>query len=165
MDIDRLYKILRETTVQLRKGEAVHGAKHLVDAINAGRDLNELPGGVVAIDAMPPVEAAQPWLELVDLVFIKVGVQKDVAARYRDELIEILKTYPEPERLAGGPSYIEMGGVLGDQGAAFQLFALGKVLGLWEIVTPGAFGFKDEAALEMAGKGFIMIAGYKAAGK
>ena len=86
----------------------------------------------------------------------------EIRALY-DELIAILKTYPQPERLAGGPSYIEVGGEIGDQGAAFQLFALGKVLGLWDIITPEKLGITGPEANQMAGMGFVMMSGFKAA--
>jgi len=81
---------------------------------------------------------------------------------YRGEIITILKDYPQLERLAGGPSYIEVGGVIGDQGAAFQLFALGEVLGLWKVVTPKILGMDDATARQLAGSGMIMISGFKA---
>lgn len=111
MNLKRLYEILNETTVQLRKGEMVHGE-----------------GGVLRIDAMPHVSEAQPHIEKVDLEFLVIGVDKAAAEKHRTELISILKTYPDPDRLAGGPSYIEVGAEIGDQGAAFQLFALGKMM-------------------------------------
>ncbi len=44
---------------------------------------------------------------------------------------------------------------------ALRLFALGKVLGFWNIITPETLGFKGEAADEFAGKGFVMMGGYK----
>ncbi|MGD9879139.1 MAG: hypothetical protein AB7U95_03285 [Reyranella sp.] len=166
MNLDRLYKILSETTVQLRKGEMVHGDKHLVDAIKEGRDLDKEPGGVVTIDAMPPlglIGDMRGMLEPVDLEFLVIGVDKVAAERNKAELIEILKTYPQLDRLAGGPSYIEVGAEIGDQGAAFQLFALGKVLGLWDVITPATMGFTGEEARQMAGSGFVMMSGFKAA--
>lgn len=162
MDFDKLYKILNETTVQLRKGEVVHGDKHLVDAINEGRDLKEVAGGVVTIDAMPPMSAA-PNLEKVDLEFLVIGVDKAKAEQRKAELIELLNNYPDPASLAGGPSYITVGGEIGDQGAAFQLFALGKVLGLWDVITPATFGMEGEEARRAAGSGFVMMTGYKRA--
>jgi hypothetical protein len=163
MNLDRLYEILNETTMQLRKGDVVHGDKHLVDAIKDGRDLSKEPGGVVTIDAMPHVSEAKPDIEKVDLEFLVIGVDRAKAQAHKDELVSILKTYPEPERLASGPSYIEVGGELGDQGAAFMLFALGKALGLWDIITPASMGFDGAEARAMAGQGFIMISGFKEA--
>lgn len=150
MNLDRLHQILGECTVQLRKGEAV-----------TGRQIGPLE--VVEVFAMPHVDEVQ-GLESVDCHFLVIGVDKAKAELHRNGLVEILKTYPNPERLAGGPSYIEVGGVLGDQGAAFQLFALGKVLKLWDIITPETMHFKGAEADEMAGRGFIMCTGFRGGG-
>jgi hypothetical protein len=147
MNLDRLYEILRHTTVQLRKGDVVTETK-------AG------PVRVIQIDAMPHESEALPSLELVDMELLTIGVDKAEAAKHKAELISILDTYPNPARLQGGPSYIEVGAEIGDQGAAFQLFALGKVLDLWGIITPRTLGFSGDDAKHMAGTGFIMISGY-----
>lgn len=158
MDIDRLYKILNETTIQLRKGEVIHGDKPLVDAIKAGAE--DLPGGVVTFDMMPAVAEAADGLIKVDLEFLVIGVHKAKAEQHRAELIALLNTYPNPDSLAGGPSYITVGAEIGDQGAAFQLFALGKVLKLWDIITPEVFGIEGKEADEAAGLGMVMITGF-----
>lgn len=147
MNLKLLHEILSHTTVQLRKGDVV-------------REEQAGPINVVTIDAMPHVDDALPSLELVDMELLTVGVDKEEATKRRAELISILDDYP-PERLAGGPSYIDVGAEIGDQGAAFQLFALGKVLGLWEVITPKTLGINGEKASELAGLGFIMISGYK----
>ena len=131
MNTTRLHAILRDCTMQLRKGDVVHGDKPLVDAINAGQTEN-LPGGVVTIDAMPHTDEVS-GIEKVDCHFLVIGVDKAKAETHRLELISILNNYPKPARLAGGPSYIEIGAEIGDQGAAFQLFALGQVLGYYFI--------------------------------
>lgn len=166
MNLDRLYQILQNTTLQFRKGEEIEGDPKLVSAIKnlkEGDDLNKLPGGVVHIYAMPhESQATNGSIEKVDLHFIVVGVDKTKAEQHKDELIAILKTYPQPERLAGGPSYIEVGGEIGDQGAALQLFALGKVLGLWDIIIPETLGITGPEANKLAGRGFVMMSGFKA---
>jgi hypothetical protein len=151
MDLNRLYKILAATTVQLRKGPEI-----------TERETPNLK--VTEIYAMPPADDPKAAdLEKVDLEFLVIGVDKAAAERHKDELIEILKTYPQPERLAGGPSYIEVGAEIGDQGAAFQLFALGKVLGLWSVITPATMGFSGAEARAMAGSGFVMMSGWREA--
>lgn len=148
MDLDRLYVILRETTVQLRKGEVVE-EKQVGDV------------KVTEVFAMPHESEASSNLQKVDCIFLTIGVDKEKAEMYREEVVAILKGYPQPERLAGGPSYIEVGGVIGDQGAAFQLFALGEVLGLWRVITPKTLGMDDATARQLAGSGMIMISGFK----
>ena len=172
MNLDRLYQILRETTAQLRKGEEVEGDPQLVGAVKnfkGGDNIDELPGGSVHIYAMPHESQAKDGIEKVDLHFIVVGVDKAKAEAHKDELVGILKDWPSEAwgnpipKLEEGPSYIHVGGAIGDQGAAFQLFALGKVLGLWDIITPAKLGITGEQANQMAGMGFVMVDGFKAA--
>lgn len=152
MDLDRLYHILSETTVQLRKGPEVERER-------VG------PVDVTHVYAMPHVsEASGRFGEIVDCVFVMIGVDTQKAERHKAELIQILDDYPDPDRLAGGPSYIELGGVIGDQGAAFQLFALGQALKLWTVITPKTLGITDEAeARNLAGGGLVMMSGYRRA--
>ncbi len=159
MNLDRLYEILADTTVQLRKGEEIEGTPELVEAIQAGDDLDQLPGGVVSIYSMPH-EAEAEDIEKVDCHFIVIGVDKAKAKQYREELLTILNDWPSEPALEDGPSYLHAGAVIGDQGAAFQLFALGKVLGFWKIVTPKTLGFSGPMASQMAGQGLILIAGF-----
>jgi hypothetical protein len=150
MDLNKLHDILRETTCQLRKGEEVEKRQEI------GLDITE-------IYAMPHEAEARPDLEKVDCEFVVIGVDKAKADEHRAEFIELLNSYPNPERLAGGPSYIEVGAEIGDQGAAFQLFALGQVLGLWSVITPASMGITGPEARQLAGSGFVMMSGYRAA--
>ena len=144
MEIERLYQILQATTVQLRKGQTV-----------------EHEGNVTHIYAMPHESEAQDDIQKVDCHFIVVGVNKAKAEQCKEAVVSILEGYPEPGRLAGGPSYIEVGGIIGDQGMALQLFALGKVLQLWDIITPLSLGFTGSEADELAGGGLVMITGFE----
>lgn len=159
MNLSRLYEILGETTTQLRKGDVFEGTPELVEQAKAGKKIEG--GGVLEVYAMPHENEARPEIEKVDVEFLTIAVDKEKAEARKAELLAILGEYPAPERLAAGPSYIEVGGEIGDQGAAFQLFALGKVLGLWGIVTPKTFGFTGLEAREMAGRGMVMITGYQ----
>ena len=143
MNIERLYKILDECSVQLRKGEEI--IQH---------------GNVTEIFAMPH-ESEVNNLEKIDCHFIVVGVEKATTEKYRQELIDILNEYPNMERLKGGPSYIEVGAEIGDQGMAFKLFAAGQVLGFWQVMTPARMGITGPMADQMAGQGFVLITGYK----
>lgn len=64
--------------------------------------------------------------------------------------------------LEGEHSYIEVGGWIGDQGLGMQFMALGKMLGLWEIMHPGMIlnvnDPKQKAlADQMAGMGMVSI--------
>lgn len=150
MNTSRLREILKATTGQYRKGPQ----------IVTEPATQEMPVTVTHVYAVPHEDDATN-LELVDCHFIKVGVDKAEAEKHRDELIAILREWPDPEQLAGGPSYITAGGTIGDQGAAFQLFALGKVLGLWNVITPESMGFEGAEASQMAGAGFVMCTGFR----
>ena len=151
MDTDRLYEILLKTTKEYRKGDEV-----TVD--NSTPDLK-----VTHIYAMPHENEAPAGAthELIDVHFMQIGVNKKKAEKYREEFEALLDKYPEPDRLAGGPSYIEVGAILGSQGSAFRMFALGQVLGLWTVITPAALGMTGPMADQMAGSGMVMINGYK----
>lgn len=153
MNTDRLIQILRDTTVQLRKGEAI---------VESGNEVLH----VTEIYAMPHVSEAVN-LEKVDCHFVVIGVDKKKALGYKQEVIQILSDWPGEAwgvaipKLQDGPSYIHAGGVIGDQGLALQLFGLGQVLDIWQIMTPEKFGFSGEQADQMAGSGFVMIDGFK----
>ncbi|HEY3679012.1 MAG TPA: hypothetical protein VGL45_09850 [Bradyrhizobium sp.] len=148
MNTKRLYEILAATTAQFRQGAEVE--EHIE---GGGLKVRE-------IYAMPHESEAPADIEKVDMVFLTIGVDKPAAEKYRQELLALLADYP---RLKEGPSYIEVGAEIGDQGAAFQLFALGKVLGLWDVITPQLMGFEGDEAREMAGRGFIMCSGLRVA--
>jgi len=150
MNLNLLHKILSETTIQLRKGAEVE--ERTVGVMQ-----------VTEVFAMPHESEAHPDLERIDMELLTIGVDKAKAEDHKADLIAVLREYPKPERLAGGPSYIEVGAEIGDQGAAFQLFALGKVLGLWDVITPAKLGITGEQARQMAGNGFIMMTGFKVA--
>lgn len=146
MNTARLYEILSDCTVQLRKGAEVEERTE-----DSGLRVKE-------IFAMPHESAAPPAVEKIDMVFLTIGVDKAKAEKHRAELFQILSEYP---RFKDGPSYIEVGAEIGDQGAAFQLFAVGKVLGFWDVITPHALGFEGDEAREMAGRGHIMVSGLR----
>lgn len=151
MNLNRLHEILRDCTKQLRKGEVM-------------KNEGAFGMSVLTIDAMPHADApGNDGLEKVDLHFLIIGVDKAIAESHRAELVGLLNAYPQVDRLEQGPSYIEVGGEIGDQGAAFQLFALGNVLGFWDVITPGKMGFSGKEADSMAGNGFVMITGYRPA--
>lgn len=147
MNMDRLYEILRECTIQLRTGEPL--------------TEEQRPGlTVTTIDLNPHESEARPDLEKVDLLLLTVGVDKPLAEGHKAELVALLRDWPDKDMLKRGPSYIHLGGVLGDQGAAFQLIALGKVLGLWNIITAQSSGATREQAIDAAGSGWVMISGF-----
>lgn len=162
MNIQRMHEILGRTTIQLRKGEVLEGTPELVKQFKEGAE--ELSGGgVLEINLMPHETECLPQFQKVDMELLVIGVDRTEAEAHRNEIVSILNSYPDPDTLSKGPSYIHVGAEIGDQGAAFQLFALGKVLGLWDVITPSVLGLKGDDATEAAGRGFIMITGYNPA--
>lgn len=148
MNMDRLYEILRECTIQLRTGKPFVQEDH--------------PGlTVITINLSPHESEARPDLEKVDLILLTVGVDKERAEQRKTELIGMLRDWPDEDMLARGPSYIHLGGVMGDQGTAFQLMAMGKVLNLWDIITGETMGADRDRAIELAGLGWVMISGFR----
>ena len=144
----KLANILHDCSVQLRNGDPLTR-----EAVG--------PVDVVTIDFNPPVSDAAPHLEVIDLTLLCVGVDREEAEAHKDELATILSDYPDPDVMSGGPSYIAVGGEVGDQGLAFQLFAVGKVLGFWDVITPERMGFDGDEARNLAGQGFVMITGFR----
>jgi hypothetical protein len=91
----------------------------------------------------------------------QVGVDKAAAEARKAELIDILKSLPDREWLATGPSYIEIGGRIGSQDAALQLYALGEVLELWKGITPTTLRVTGPEALWLARNGWVMMTGFR----
>ena len=116
---------------------------------------------VITIDALPQAPPDAPGIALVDVHFATVSVEKDLALNARTRIIDHLKAWPSPGRLEQGPSYIEIGGVLGDQGQALRLMGLGEVIGIWKVMTPAHLGVEGTHADNMAGAGFVMISGFR----
>jgi hypothetical protein len=144
---ERLYEILNQCTVQVRVGDVVKHEK--VGALD-----------VTTFDAMPSEADLVDNLKVIDMILLKVGVDPVRAAAVKDEFVGLIE--PLRPMLESGPSYIAIGGELGDQGAAFQFMALGEVLGLWKVVTPRTLGMADDAAAKnAAGIGYVMISGYR----
>jgi hypothetical protein len=147
--MEKLVEILRATTFCFRKGDVV-----------TEKTVNGLH--VVTIDAFPGREDIPVDLEVHDCYFLDVGVDVAEAEKRRAEFLEILDNWPGG--LDGGPSYITVGADIGDQTMAFQMFALGEALKLWEIVTPIKLRFEPGPAADLAaGSGYIMITGYRPA--
>jgi hypothetical protein len=162
MDLNRLHAIIRATTYEFRRGRVFEGTPELVAQAEAGAE--QLVGaGTLEIFAMPHVSEAPDSVQLVDMVFLEVGVDVDGARAIRGELVGILNDWgwPDEGALEKGPSYIAVGARIGDQGAALRLFALGKILGLWGIITPESMGFEGAEARDFAGRGFLMIDGFR----
>jgi len=149
MNLDHLRIIIDACTLPLRKG------REMVDCEEEG-----LQGTDIVV--WPRMGDARDDLEEVDVWFLVVGVDKGKAQAHKAELIEWLKSYPEPVVISNGLfSYITLSAVIHDRGTVLRLFALGKVLGLWDVVTPATLGLSGKLAQDAAGRGFIMCTGFK----
>lgn len=106
--------------------------------------------------------------DLIDVHFFKVFVDD----QFDPEHFKVCMAYSlmgegkgefgdiNEERAKGGPSYIEWGGWIGDQGLAMRMMACGQKAGLWKVITPATLHVTGKDADDMAGKGFVMTSGY-----
>lgn len=65
-------------------------------------------------------------------------------------------TLIDADRMLEGPSYIELGAWIGDQGTALCLMGLGEKFELWKVMGPQSLGVEGELAQQMLGAGFLM---------
>lgn len=160
--------MLEATTVMYRKGEerteATLGAVHVIEQWIG---VDKVPDDLLKI---PPED-----VQFIDMHFFMVGVNMRAARVWKETLGALLDNWPPdpsymPEnRLANGPSYIELGSQIGTfmgQQDAMRLMALGEALDLWDVITPERLMARvgvqldDQQARMMAGSGLVMISGY-----
>src|SRR3989344_1514990 len=140
MDTQKLYDIVQNSTRVFRKGEMVE--KRQVGNV----DVVELFG----YDHTSGAPTGDNF-DKVDMIFVDVVVDRAKAKQYKGILTEQLRSYPQPKRLADGPSYIELAPNLGmEQEGALRFMALGKTLGLWDVMNAKALGMDDATARQMA---------------
>jgi hypothetical protein len=110
-------------------------------------------------DPLPP--------SVVDVHFFKVAVDERLDKTKFDQLLEAAMASPgefsdiDRDRMGAGPSYIELGSWIGDQGRALVTMAVGQVAGRWNVITPGLLGLTGPAADEAAGAGYVMVTGLR----
>lgn len=144
-DINEWFRALTTCSLLLRKGQITTTTREGVLE-------------VTTFDVMPHKDQLphDPDREIIDMVLCDVAVLKSRAEAARPEIIRLLETQ-DPALWEGGPSYITIGAALGDQGLAFKLMAVLKVLGMAEVITPMTFGVKGELATQVAGQGYVML--------
>ncbi len=153
MDTKKLCDIVQDSTRVFRKGESVEERR-----VGSG-DVVELFG----YDHMGEAPSGDNF-DKVDMIFVDVVVDRAKAEQYREALAEQMRGYPQPKRLAGDLSYIDLAPNLGmEQEGVLRLMALGKTLGMWDVTSAKTLGADDATAKQMAGQGlgFLMISGYK----
>lgn len=105
----------------------------------------------------------QPQGHTADMIFFKVSAGPDANADRLRELIKanVRGSFCDVDLFDGEEhSYLEVGGWIGDQGAALMLMGLGSILGLWKLLTPyTVLGSKlpKEVAMQAAGAGYVSI--------
>lgn len=129
-------------------------------------DVVKVDGGVVSIDAFP---ARPDTAMVVDCHFITVGFTEAAAIPHVEFYRMVRDACADRGQFADlslddlrtGPSYITLGGWLGDQTLALDFMALGALHGLWDVVTPARLHISEPEASRMAGMGFVMISGLR----
>ena len=108
------------------------------------------------IDAPANPEQHQPDGHTADLMFFKVAMKDGATA----EAFKVCVEDEFPHWLDGEEhSYLECGANIGDQGMALMAFGLGKLLDVWELLTPNSImpSLPDDLKQQMAGSGMITI--------
>lgn len=110
-------------------------------------------------DAPENPQDKQPTGHTADLVFFKVCAIGEPKAEDLRALIEAHDGEFGPVNPLDGKehNYLELGGYMGDQGAALMLMGLGSLLGLWNLLTPASLGIDGDLAMQMAGMGMVSI--------
>lgn len=114
------------------------------------------------IDAPDNPEEKQPSGHTADVQFFKVTL-KDKPNK--DILIQLIKehvgSFNNIDLFDGKEhGYIEIGGWIGSQNYALILMGMGKLLGLWELLTPSSMLgnlIPDDLKMQMAGSGMVSI--------
>lgn len=115
------------------------------------------------IDAVEKPEDKQPAGHTADMVFFKVAAAEGADAVKLKELVtaSVGGSHCDVDLFDGNEhGYMELGGWMGDQGAALMLMGLGTVLGLWELMTPVTIlklAASDPLAQKMAGAGYVTV--------
>lgn len=119
------------------------------------------------MDATACVDRDQDAPMLVDMHFFKVLISETFdAQQWRDTFTRFVKEgHGEfgpvtAERVSAGPSYIEWGGWIGDQGLAMRVMACGHRARLWDVSTPRTLGVEGPEADQLAGGGYVMTSGW-----
>ena len=104
----------------------------------------------------------QPEGHTADLAFFKVrAVGNPVAEELTDAIKAHSGEWGEVDLFDGKEhNYMEIGGWIGDQGAAMMLMGLGSILGLWRLMTPRSMlgaDLPDDLVMQMAGMGMVAI--------
>lgn len=121
------------------------------------RDLGDVV--VTEVTAFPE---AEPDRAIADVHFVGVAA-RDLPDR--DTLVGTVVSAcgegefqaMQPKDLAGGPSYVVLGGWLGSQDLALMLIGAVELAGVADAITPGRLGIKGPEGDNLAGLGMVML--------
>jgi len=104
------------------------------------------------IDA--PEELNQPKGHTANVTFFKVALKGEPN---KEEFATLVKEILPNDGTEIG--YMQLGGILGDQGFALQVMGIGYIFELWRLLSPDTMiPFMDEETkLKMAGHGMVSI--------
>lgn len=97
---------------------------------------------------------SDPIGHTINTTFFKVGKSGNSnKLDFKDLLPNELKEFK------GEKGYMEIGGILGDQGFALLTMGLGHLLGVWELMSPDTIMpfLNDSMKQQMAGNGMVTI--------
>lgn len=128
-------------------------------------ETDERPIRVLARIVHEQTECHAAGGKVIDTHFIPVGITEAAADRegFTQALDAALADHGEfcdvsAARLREGPSYIELGGWLGDQSLALRFMALAEFQGRGKVITPAILGLTGEDAEKAAGNGYVLLA-------
>lgn len=118
----------------------------------------------ITIDAFPALPDGDTTT--INCHFVEVGFTEALAELGHDEFAALIRacaagefTRMDDAAWAAGPSYLTVGGWIGDQTLAFQFMAACVAHGLAPgVITPARLGFTGAAGDAMAGGGLVMLA-------
>jgi len=154
LDWEKIHSLVGSVTGQFRKGEMISKRK---------------VGNVEVTEAffMPHSdEANTAQVEMIDMVFLNVGIAREEANSIRNELAALLA--PAKDVWMAGPSYIHIGAACGDQGRALDLMALGSYLKFWDLLSPMVIlrlPSDNPTCRQLAGGGMFFVQGWWPEGK
>jgi hypothetical protein len=139
-DLSRFIEAITDVTTVYRKGEVV------IDEVTNGVKVTHVFG-------YPHEDEHADDETMVDLFFVTIGVKPEARGR-AEEFMFYLREWHSPT-LPEGPSYIHTGAEIGDQELALRLFAIGQVLGFWNLMLPRSLGIEGDEERELVGGGFL----------
>lgn len=148
MNTELLLEIVGDATAEFRKGAAV-----TTDTRTPGLE-------VVHVYAMPHVDEIPAELEQVDVHFEIVGVDRERAEARRDDLLGVLREWPDDCPEAKDLSkrvQAERHALIAHDSARFDVRRPSSET----VVTPERLGMTGELAEQAAGAGYVMVTGFR----